>query len=181
MPDHTARRFAIWLLPREPERSELRATIVRLAECHASVAFEPHVTVFAGRRAPADAVDGLVADGLAGLQPLVLRGGRYGTSPEFFKTVFVAFESDPVLERISGSLGARLHEPQSYELRPHLSLIYQTLAEADRQAIVATLGPAPATLVCDELVVATPGPADDWRAVADWRIERRWRLDGPPP
>lgn len=179
MLDRAARRFAIWLLPREPERSELRATISRLAECHATAAFEPHITVFAGRRVPADAVDGLLADQLAGLPPLVLRGGRYGTSPEFFKTVFIAFEHDSVLERVSRNLGVRLCEPQAYELRPHLSLIYKTLAEADRRAIIATLGPAPAMLVCDELVVASPGPADDWRAVADWHIERRLRLDGP--
>ena len=181
MPDHAARRFAVWLLPREPERSGLRATISRLAEGHATAAFEPHVTVFAGRRDRADGVDGLLADELAGLPPLVLRGGRYGSSTEFFKSVFIAFEPDPVLERISRGVGARLHEPQAYDLQPHLSLIYKTLAEADRRAIIATLGPAPARLVCDEMVVASPGPADDWRDVPGWRIEQRFRLDGPSP
>lgn len=181
MLDQVAGRFAIWLLPREPERSELRATIARLAECHATVAFEPHVTVFAGRRVRADVVNGLLADDLAGLPPLVLRGGRYGSSPEFFKTVFIAFESDPLIARISRNVGARLLEPQAYDLRLHLSLIYKTLAEDDRQAIIATLDPAPGNLVCDEVVVATPGPTDDWRAVSDWRIERRLVLDGPSP
>ena len=181
MLDDAARRFAIWLLPREPERSALRATIVRLAARHATLAFEPHVTVFAGRRGRTDEVGRMLAGDLAGLPPFVLQGGRYGSSPEFSKTVFIAFECDPVLERISRSVGARLREPQAYNLRPHLSLIYKTLAVADRQAIIATFSPAKATLVCDEVVVASPGPTDDWRSVAGWRIEQRIRLDGPSP
>src|SRR5512137_3044067 len=119
MLDDAAGRFAIWLLPREPERSELRATILRLAARHATPAFEPHVTVFAGRRARSDAVGRVLAQELAGLPPLVLLGGRYDSSPEFFKAVFVAFERDPLLERISRSVAARLSEPQAYDLRPH--------------------------------------------------------------
>jgi hypothetical protein len=181
MPDDAAWHFAIWLLPREPQRSQLRSTILRLAARHATLAFEPHVTVFAGRRTRSEGVDQRLADELAGLPPIVLRGGRHDTSPEFFKTVFIAFERDPVLERIARNVGASLRKPQVYDLRPHLSLIYKTLREADRRTIVATLGPAPATLVCDEMVVASPGPTDDWRAVAGWRVEHRVRLDGPSP
>jgi hypothetical protein len=173
------RRFAVWLLPGEPARSALRATIRQLAARHAVVAFEPHVTVFAGRRAASEAVGGLLAGAVADLPPVTLRRGRYGESADFFKTAFIEFECDPVLERISRGVGSRLHDPQAYELRPHLSLIYKILAEPERRAIIAALPPAPEALLCDELVVASPGATDDWHDVAGWRIEERMRLGAP--
>ena len=43
---------SIWLLPEGRQEQRLQELINRLAEEHATVAFAPHLTVFAGRRWP---------------------------------------------------------------------------------------------------------------------------------
>jgi putative hydrolase of the HAD superfamily len=181
MTEGLAGRFAVWLMPCERDRVELRKTIRRLAGEHGAPAFEPHVTVFAGSRASDDEVGQLLLGASAGVGPLVLRSTGYGLTADFFKTVFITFERDRLLERVSRNVGRHLRRPQDYDLQPHLSLIYADLAETGKRAIIAGLDPPKSQMAFDEVVVARPGPTNDWRDVASWSTEFSVKLDGRSP
>jgi len=171
-------RFAVWLMPCERHRAELGNVIRRLANEHGAPAFEPHVTVFAGSRTRDDATSQLLADAIAGVGILELQSTGFGFTADFYKTVFLAFEPDSVLARISRHVGMHLRQRQTYDLRPHLSLVYKELVDSEKLAIIERLGSPLGRIVFDAIAIAIPGPTNDWRDVANWRIESVLRLEG---
>src|SRR5437660_4090258 len=114
-----------WLCPAEPARSYLAALIQTLAEKFETPVFEPHVTVYvADARGKHPSV--ILHQVLNGRCPCRLSVRALDYSDEFTKTLFVQFDPDRELSRLSTDLRRASTVQNDYQLNPHLSLIYKT-------------------------------------------------------
>lgn len=170
-PAQGATPFAVWLLPEAGCRAELRKLIRELARRHEATPFEPHVTVFAGRRSGEDRVERIVAAAFAGTDALELEVTGVAAADSFFKSVFLTLRPHGFLERASRIIGQRLREAQRYDLQPHLSLLYTDLPLEAKREIATRVPFVPCRILFDELAVVNPGPAGDWRGIARWETE----------
>jgi hypothetical protein len=174
--------LAHWLLPAEPARGELTQIIGQLSRRLRVPAFDPHLTVNAIRRPRGGAAPEL-GSAVAGIPPITLQVRGIAHSAEFTKTLFVEFESSPLLEELAVRV-ARLTGGK-YKLEPHLSLVYAQLSEPQREALRQETRLSFSEVVFDRVRVITGTPkvesgrdVETWQAIAeaalsDPRIVRR--------
>jgi 2'-5' RNA ligase len=167
---------SLWLLPAEPDRSELRTRIRELAVAHASPPFEPHITLAAGDLPDADATVGAALARVAATwTPLRLACGPTDHGPERFKALFIRF-ADRRLWRLAGAVaGALSVEFDADAFDPHLSLLYRAdLPVEDRRQLVAGQRREGQVFTFDTLAASRPAGADDdvarWQLVAERRL-----------
>ena len=162
-----------WLCPAEPMRSYLSEMIRDLAARFEAPIFEPHVTIYV-----TDATDenpGAILK-LAlknrGLFRLAVRSLDY--SDDFTKTVFVQFEPDTELARLSSNLRTASVSQNEYQLNPHLSLIYKKMSPETKMQVANSIR-LPFTDVFFDSMKAVISPAkiesradvEAWKVVAD--------------
>jgi hypothetical protein len=172
----TEQILAYWLIPEEPTRSHFSAIISDLAARFDAPIFEPHVTAYVTGATNEDpgAVLELALKDLGGYR-LSIRGLDY--SDKFTKTVFVQFEPDAALLRLSLDLRRASAVQNEYELNPHLSFIYKTMARETKRDLAASIR-LPFSEVEFDLIKAVISPAkiesredvDSWRVVTSRRL-----------
>lgn len=171
--------LSLWLTPREPLRSLLRSTILRLAAQYDAVEFEPHVTVFSGRSTD-DEAHSVVRRVAGQFAPLELTGDRLDHSPRYTKTLFVQFRDSVVLRSMFETVAAQCSRPSSYVLNPHLSLLYKKLSSATLKTLSQTLSIPKGDYVFDRLrMIETELPIEDEGPVKRWRVVCDEPLLGP--
>src|ERR1700731_2516080 len=128
--------LAYWLEPAQAARDFFAAAIAELAARFDAPLFEPHVTVYAGRKGDENPEE-MLRGALANCEPFRLSVRDIQCSDEFTKTVFVQFEPSPELLRLNRALqqGSTLHD--EYQLNPHLSLIYKEMTLQLRDACLS--------------------------------------------
>jgi hypothetical protein len=115
-----------WLIPAEPARSHFASIISDLAARFDAPVFEPHMTIYAttmGNENVAALLEQVVADSRA--YSLSVDSVEY--SDEFTKTVFVQFQPNEAVARLSANFRQASTIKNEYQINPHLSLIYKTL------------------------------------------------------
>lgn len=130
--------IAYWLIPSEPAHSFFQRVINDLAHRYDAPVFEPHVTVHVG----ADGVDaGEKALREAARQCKVIKLKPVGVhqSHEFIKTLFVQLAMSAELGQINDVIRQATNGSAKYELRPHLSLLYENLSAATRIELAASI------------------------------------------
>ena len=130
--------IAYWLIPSEPEHSFFQRIINDVARRYDAPVFEPHVTIHVGADR-ADAAKNALGDAareckLIGLTPLGI-----DQSDEFTKTLFVDFPVSAELRNINGIIREAANDSSHYQLKPHLSLLYQNLAAPTRRELTASI------------------------------------------
>jgi hypothetical protein len=170
--------IAYWLIPSEPAHSFCQRMINDLARrCDAPV-FEPHVTIHVGADRAEAAKNALGAAAreckLIGLKPLGI-----DQSNEFIKTLFVQFVTSAELSKISGIIREVANDSSQYELKPHLSLLYKTLAVATRRELAASIDIPLSEVTFDAIkVVRCVSPAKSRADVEAWRVVAAASLSG---
>ncbi|MEY2519051.1 MAG: hypothetical protein QOF24_810 [Verrucomicrobiota bacterium] len=153
------------------------ATIINdLAAKFDGPTFEPHVTLYvtdAANEYPRAVLEPVLKD--RGPCRLSVRGLEY--SDKFTKTVFVQFEPDTELARLSSDLRRASMVQNDYELNPHLSLIYKTMDHETKRKIANSISLPFASVVFD-LVKAVISPAEikSRRDVEAWRVVAEQQL-----
>jgi hypothetical protein len=164
--------IAYWLIPSEPANSIFKSIINDLAcRCDAPV-FEPHVTIHVGADR-ADAANKALSAAVRKRKIIALEPVRIHHSDEFIKTLFVEFAMSAELSKINGIIRQAAKDCSRYHLKPHLSLLYKTLAVAARCELVAAIN-IPLTRVTFDAVktvrcvspTETPEDVHAWRVVA---------------
>ena len=172
----TKQILAYWLCPAEPARAHFIALINDLAMKFDGPAFEPHVTLYvtdAANENPGAVLERALKD--YGFARLSIRGLDY--SDEFTKTLFVQFEPEAEVARLSSDLRRVSAVQSDYELNPHLSLIYKTMSREEKRDLAATVD-LPLDEVCFDSVKAAISPAnitsredvEAWRVVATQQL-----------
>ena len=170
--------LAYWLIPAEPMRRFLAATIAELAARFDGPLFEPHVTIYAGKRGnndPGRTLACAISDG--GPIPLSVRDIQ--CSDQFVKTVFIQFEPSPQLTKLSYTLQQASALDHKYELNPHLSLIYKAMPPSVRSEVASSIT-LPFTEVIFDSAKAISGPAqvqsradvESWSVVAEEQLRK---------
>jgi 2'-5' RNA ligase len=164
---------SLWLVPPEDLRSRLASLIADLARRFRTPAFEPHVTLLGGIEAPEGSLLSR-ARSLAGqLRPFELRLADVGAGVEFFHCVFVAVVDTPELLQAHDLAGAALDVVEE-PFRPHLSLVYGRLGDAEKRAARRAAGDLACAFTARELrVMDTSGDVEAWRRLAGYSL-------GPP-
>ena len=167
-----------WLIPAEPARSYFRSLICDLAFRFDAPVFEPHVTLYV-TRAGAENPAGVLRSALTNHKPLRLGVAGLDCSDKFTKTLYVQFQPDAELRKLSEKLRAASASQREYDLNPHLSLIYKTMALEAKRQIINSLHLAFAVVDFDLVkAVTSPAKIESREDVESWRIVTTERLTG---
>ncbi len=164
--------MSFWLIPAEPWRSRLQATIDRLGARHGTPRFEAHVTMHVGvaGETPVESVVDAVAAEFPRLQ-LVCGPTAHGEAR--FKTLFIPFD-DPLLVRMHQRFRELLGTPSDYHFAPHLSLAYGPLADSVRTQLAVAEDRRGESIVFDGVAIGLPAAGTtDWSQVEEWRVVER--------
>jgi 2'-5' RNA ligase len=169
---------AYWLIPTEPAHKFFSSTIADLAARYGAPVFEPHVTVYASRKGEENPEETL-SSALARCEPFRLSVRDIQCSDEFTKTVFVRFEANAQLSRLSRALQRASTSRDEYQLDPHLSLIYKEMTPEMRVKVAASiqlpfteiLFNSAKAIVCPT-VIRSRKDVEAWRVVATQRLAK---------
>lgn len=176
--DQEEKIVAYWLCPDESMRTYFATLINDLATKFDAPAFDPHVTLYvtgAGNENPRAVLDAILKN--RGPYRLSVRGIDH--SDKFTKTVFVQFEPDTELARLSSDLRHASAIQDDYELNPHLSLIYKTMDRETKRQIADSIS-LPFPTVAFDLVKAVISSTEikSHQDVEAWRVVDERKLFG---
>jgi Cyclic phosphodiesterase-like protein. len=126
------RAVAYWLLPETAAREALAEKIRELAMRLEAPVFAPHVTFLSRRKF---APSGRILPEL-GTVTIELTIHSIRVSEQFTKTLFVQFERSGPLQELGDRIWKASGAPDRYVIDPHLSLLYASLAEEKKKALV---------------------------------------------
>ena len=165
-----------WLVPAQPARSYFSSIIGDLAARFDAPAFEPHLTVYVtqmGNENAGELLKRVLAD--CGTYRLLI--SKIAFSDEFTKTVFVQFQSDEELARLSANFRRASASQNEYQLNPHLSLIYKTMPRETKEEIASSLSlPFHEVLFDSAKAVISPTKIKSREDVEAWHVVATQRL-----
>jgi 2'-5' RNA ligase len=168
--------LAYWLIPARPRRDFFASTIGELASRFDAPRFEPHVTVYAGRKGDENP-EKVLRGALAGCEPFRLSVRDVECSDEFTKTVFVQFEPSPELLHLNRALQQASAFHDEYQLNPHLSLIYKKMTRDERIEIASSVRvPFTEVLFDSAKAIVCPTPIRSRADVEAWHVVTNRRL-----
>jgi 2'-5' RNA ligase len=159
--------LALWLLPADPVRARCAEWIERLSRELSTPRFAPHVTLLHGIPRAASSVVAAAAALARATAPLQVRLGALRQRPEYHRALLVEVRG-PGLHETHARAAAALGMAPASDFAPHLSLLYGSVPEAVKDALVDRIGRAlEGTASLDRLdVVDTGGPPEAWNACA---------------
>lgn len=170
-----ARGLSLWLMPEGNTAERFAAWIDRLAARHQTERFVPHLTLVSALEAAEPQALRAAARAAAGLAPFEVTLDGIQGRDEYFRCLFARAEADDPL-RAAHATAARAfaREPQ-VDFMPHVSLLYGTLAPAEKRVIAREVG--------DRLRVRfevrqlhlwrTEGPVAEWRELGAFTMGGR--------
>jgi 2'-5' RNA ligase len=161
--------FTIWLVPSSADREYLGTIIQSISDRTKTPFFIPHLTLYGGLYMPQSELESIINDASLGLSPITVEMDSIQTSENLFKSLYIQIKNNEDLSKLFEKLHNNL-EPFPYEFNPHISLMYKTMPEADKQDIIKDLD-IKKSFVMNELMLVGPGnEADDWSNVDQWNI-----------
>ncbi len=161
----------MWALPSAPQRAELALEIAELARRAGTVPFEPHITLVGSVPDPSRARTA-VGRLAAATAPFDVELVELVDTDEHFRCIVAGVN-------LAGGL-ARLHRDvctalgtQSHGFRPHLSLLYGDLPEAERAQLSRHVSLALPSLMGIDAVSLVDTDGDDtrrWSTLATWPL-----------
>lgn len=169
--------ISYWLLPAEPDRTELKQLIARLAKHFDAPVFDPHVTVYTTHLSQAGDPERIIADAARGTAPFHLAADRLRGTEEFTKTLFIDLKPAAAFSALAEKLRAASADPAPHELQPHLSLIYKHLTQPERRELSTLVPRREREIVFNEIAAITFAGAVRSRSdVEDFRCVSRCPL-----
>jgi 2'-5' RNA ligase len=149
-----------------------------LAQRYDAPSFTPHVTLYSGEYRGDTPIDDLIETAIQTIHPLSLKIDRVLYSQHFTKTLFVQFHSHWMLSQLSESLRSTSLSSQesssdasNFVLDPHLSLIYGSLSDTEKQHLAETLNLPESELWFNEIhAIATPAKTQTHEDVEQWNV-----------
>jgi 2'-5' RNA ligase len=170
--------IAYWLIPAEPAHSFFHRVIDDLARRYEAAAFEPHVTLHVGADR-ADSAKRALAEPTRYCTPIKLKPLRIQQSDEFVKTLFVQLAPSAELRQLNEIIRDAAKDSSQYELKPHLSLLYNKMEAAVRRELAASIVVPFYQITFDRIkAVRCVSPAQSRADVESWRVIGAARLLG---
>jgi 2'-5' RNA ligase len=170
--------IAYWLIPAEPARTFFQSLITELARKNDAPVFKPHVTIHVGTN-EAKAAEYAVSESARRCKPIMLEVLRIDHSDQFTKTLFVQFAPENALQRLNAMIRNAAQDSTSYELNPHLSLLYKTIPAAARSRLASSISIALSEVTFDVLqAVRCVSPTQTRADVEAWDVATMANLCG---
>ena len=170
--------IAFWLIPAEPARSFFHRVIDDLARRYEAAAFEPHVTLHVGADR-ADWAQQALAKSARKCTPIKLKPLGIQQSDEFVKTLFVQFALSAELRQANEIIRDAAEDSSQYELKPHLSLLYNKMEALARRELAASIVVPFSEVTFDRIkAVRCVSPTQSRADVESWRVIGAARLLG---
>ena len=162
--------IAYWLIPSEPAHSFFQRIITDLARRYDAPVFEAHVTIHVGADC-ADAVENALGDAARKSKVIALTPRGLNESDEFIKTLFVQFPMSAELREINHIIREAANDSSQYGLKPHLSLLYKSLATATRRELAASIEVSLSEVTFDGIkAVRCVSPTKSGADVEAWHV-----------
>ena len=141
--------------------------------------FEPHVTLYSGPLGSTDQPDKIIREAAQSVSEIFLHVTGINHSEQFTKSLFIEFATNDALTKLSEALKRRSSQPIDYVLKPHLSLIYASLATETRQRLVNEFSVLSQVVRFDAVkAMVNAGPTRTRKDFETWRIVASARLTG---
>jgi 2'-5' RNA ligase len=171
-------RVSYWLIPTEPDKTQLTEMIRLLASRFDAPLFEPHVTLYSGPLDSTERPDDIIRAVARGASEIVLDTTGIGHTQQFTKTLFLEFAPNEALDKLSGELKRHSSMSDDYDFKPHLSLVYATLSPEVTQRLARELS-VPRRIRFDTVkAIISQGPTRTRADVEAWRIVANEKLAG---
>ena len=131
--------YAIWFLFEKNDQEYFSQIISKLSNQYGSPIFTPHVTVYGLIDAELEELDEIILDSINGIHSFNIEKNILSFSDDFWKTLFVEFNSNDEMQEINKNLTQHLSKFATYELKPHASLIYKEMSTEEKQRLSDTL------------------------------------------
>ena len=162
--------IAYWLIPAEPAHTFFHRVIDDLARRFDAPVFEPHVTLHVGADR-ADSAQATLAEAEREYTPIKLKPLGIQESDEFVKTLFVQFALTAELCHVKGIIRDAAQDSSQYDLKPHLSLLYNKLEPAVRRELAASIVVPFSQITFDRIkAVRCVSPTQSRADVESWRV-----------
>jgi 2'-5' RNA ligase len=162
--------IAYWLIPAEPAHSFFHRIINDLARRYDAPVFEPHVTLHVGADR-ADSARAALAESAHECRPIELKSLGIQQSDEFVKTLFVQFASSGELRQVNEIIRNAAQDSSQYELKPHLSLLYNKMEAAARRELANSIVLPFSEITFDRMkAVGCVSPMQSRSDVEEWRV-----------
>jgi len=170
-------RVSYWLMPAATEKAWLSEVIQSLAARVNGPVFEPHVTLYSGPAEPSERIREILAEFARKTSAKTLRPAGLSHSDQFTKTLFVEFAGDTALIHLTMKLKQLSAQPEDYQPKPHLSLLYANLPQVQRETLARSIL-IPKVLRFDSLKAVLTGASTRSRTdVESWRVVVEKSLD----
>ena len=157
-------------MPAEPARSLFQGIITDLARRFDAPVFEPHVTIHVGADR-GDLAETALEHVALECTAISLTSLGIGQSEEFVKTLFVQFALNLELQQINEMIRQSAQDSSQYQLKPHLSLLYNKMEAAARRELAASIIVPFSEITFDRIkAVRCVSPAQSRADVEAWRV-----------
>ena len=167
-------KLAFWLMLSADAKPFFVSLVEELARRLDAPVFEPHVTLQGAEMDLGEAL-ALMEKVAANHSPLELQIAGIECSEKYTKTLYVQFRQSDEASAISDAIAS----DSGYEFDPHLSLLYKTMAEAQKEELAREITIPFAQVRCDAVkLVSVPRPIKGPEDVDAWRVLAEQPLGG---
>jgi 2'-5' RNA ligase len=161
---------AIWLTFSNRDHDYLKKIIDKISEKYYAPKFEPHVTVYGLINSKIDHIDLVLREISLNCGSCKVKKTKILQSEELWKTVFIELEMNKQMKTIHENLKKYFGNIAKYEFKPHISLIYKTLSQEEKNKIINELE-LKNEFIIDKLVIQKFFPD-----IEKWQIVKKYNL-----
>ncbi|QLH06604.1 hydrolase [Nitrosopumilus ureiphilus] len=163
--------YAVLLLFEKNDKEYLSQIISKLSNQYKSPFFTPHVTVYGLVDTSLEELDKIILDSIKGIKSFNIEKNTISFSDDFWKTLFIEFNSNENMLKINKNLTKYLSQFAKYDLKPHASLIYKEMTTREKQRLADTIE------IKNSFKITGVGIQVFSERIEEWKIVREHQLD----
>lgn len=162
--------YSVWLVPQDNDEQYLRNIIDKLATKYNSSSFIPHIALLPDNNLSLERLQQIIKQVFEHQKPFEVVKIGVNQTDDFWKTVFLEFELNETLKKLFEDINAKTNQRDISVFKPHVSLIYKTMAEDERVKIAKNIQTKD-KFMFDRVFVVTPKERDeDFLDIPHWRF-----------
>ncbi len=168
--------YSLWLMPEGALQDTLAALIQQVAQQYATPAFPAHTTLLGNVRGSEQQIRAKTQQLGTSFSPFPITLTEVDTTPEYYRALFIRVALSNELARLYEQARNIFQFSPPTEYRPHLSLLYSDLSQAQKDHIIASIQPQlqdlPHTFTANTLhLYTTEGPIATWQPIHSFPLQ----------
>ena len=161
-------------LPSDEDAVWLSATVSSLSKIYDAPVFIPHLTIYGNLNIDLKELHKIAQRVMKNIEVFSTEVERISFLDTLGKTLFIQIKENEVLQNVYQRLKKELGHNSSYQLNPHISLMYKSgISSIEKEDLVKTL-PVPKTVRFTKWSIVTVDT--QWSNVASWKTEYQENL-----